>query len=161
VSSSRPRFDLETLAPGAERAIEALDTHVATLGVEPRLLELIRVRASQLNGCAYCIDVHAKDARARGEAEHRLHALAAWRETPFFSARERAALAWAEAVTLVAEGRVSDAALAEARAALTDEEIAAVLLATIAINAWNRVAIGQRLVPGRYVSPHTPLGAVA
>jgi AhpD family alkylhydroperoxidase len=150
----QPRFDLDAVAPGAERAIGALDAYVATLNLEPALLDLIRVRASQLNGCTYCLDMHTKDARARGDTEQRLYALSAWRESPFFSERERAALAWAEAVTLVSEGRVPDAVFAEVQAQFTDAEIAGLLLATIAINTWNRVAISQRLQPGAYVSPH-------
>lgn len=148
-----PRFDLEGLAPGAEDAIGALDAFVATLDLEPPLLELMRVRASQINGCAYCIDMHTKDARARGETEHRLYAIAAWRESPFFSDRERAALAWTEAVTLVSDGNVPDEAFASVQAHFTDAEIAGLLLVILAINAWNRVAVSQRLQAGSYVSP--------
>src|SRR5215207_6046599 len=140
VNSILPRFDLDAVAPGAERALGALDAYVETLSIEPALLDLIRVRASQLNGCVYCIDMHTKDARARGDTEQRLYALGAWRDAPFFSARERAALAWTEAVTLVSEGHISDAAFAEARAHFSDAEISALLLAIIAINSWNRVA---------------------
>lgn len=147
-----PRFDLDTLAPGAESAIGALDEYVATLGIEPLLLELIRVRASQLNGCVYCIDMHSKDARARGESEQRLYALSAWREAPYYSPRERAALAWTEAVTLVSDGHVPDEVFAAARAQFSEAEVAALLLAIIAINAWNRVAVSQRLPAGGYVS---------
>jgi AhpD family alkylhydroperoxidase len=158
MSLHTPRFDLDALAPGAERAIGALDAYVATLGLEPRLLELIRVRASQLNGCCYCIDMHTKDARARGDSEQRLHALSVWREAPFFTDRERAALAWTDAVTLVSDGHAPDTAYAAARAHLSEADVAALLLAIIAINAWNRVAIAQRLVAGSYVSPH---GAIA
>ncbi|HEU4700768.1 MAG TPA: carboxymuconolactone decarboxylase family protein [Gemmatimonadales bacterium] len=153
---ARPRFDLEAVAPGAESAIGALDTYVAKLSLEPALLELVRVRASQLNGCTYCLDIHTKDARARGESEQRLYALPAWRESPFFTDRERAALAWAEAITLVSADRVPDAVYAEVRAQLSEAELAGILLATLAINAWNRVAISQRLQPGGYVSPFAP-----
>jgi AhpD family alkylhydroperoxidase len=112
------------VAPGAERAIGQLDQFVAGCGLEPGLIELVRVRASQLNGCVYCIDMHTKDARARGDTEQRLHALSAWREAPYFTDRERAALAWTEAVTLVSEGHVPDAASAETRAQFTEAEIA-------------------------------------
>jgi AhpD family alkylhydroperoxidase len=154
MSLHTPRFDLDALAPGAERAISALDAYVATLGLEPRLLELIRVRASQLNGCCYCIDMHTKDARARGDTEQRLYALSAWPEAPCFTDRERAALAWTDAVTLVSDGHVPDAAYAAVRAHFSEADVAALLLAVIAINAWNRVAIAQRLVAGAYVSPY-------
>ena len=150
----RPRFDLDSLNPGAESAIDALDRYVGTLGFDAKLLELVRVRASQLNGCIYCIDMHTKDARARGETEQRLHALAAWREAPYFTARERAALAWTEAVTLIARDHIPDASYEEARTHLSEQDIAGLLLAIIAINAWNRVAVSQRLVPGAYVSPY-------
>lgn len=153
MGQSTLRFRLNDVAPEAEDAIGALDHCVGRLDADPALLELVRVRASQLNGCIYCIDMHTKDARARGESEQRLYALSAWRESPFFTARERAALAFAEAVTLVSEGQVPDALFAEVQRQLTDAEIGAVLLATIAVNAWNRVAITQRLVAGRYVSP--------
>jgi AhpD family alkylhydroperoxidase len=149
-----PRFDLDALAPGAHAAIGALDRYVATLGLDPRMLELVRVRASQLNGCVYCIDMHTKDARARGETEQRLHALAAWREAPYFTDHERAALAWTEAVTLIAREHIPDAAYEEARSRLDEREVAALLLAIIAINAWNRVSVARRPVAGAYVSPH-------
>jgi len=147
MSRQKQRFDLEAVAPGAEDAIGAMDTFVAGSGIEPELLELVRIRASQLNGCTYCIDMHTRDARSRGESEQRLYALAAWEESPFFTARERAALAWTEAVTLVADGHIPDAAYEEARAQFTEAEIAGLLMAIIAINAWNRVAISQRLQP--------------
>jgi AhpD family alkylhydroperoxidase len=146
------RFDFAAVAPGAEAAIGAMDHFVAGQGLEAGLLELIRVRASQLNGCVYCIDMHTKDARARGETEQRLYALSAWREAPYFTERERAALAWTEAVTLISEGHVADAAYAAARTQFTEVEIAVLLMAVIAINAWNRVAVSQRLEAGSYVS---------
>jgi AhpD family alkylhydroperoxidase len=162
VPRHEPRFDLDALAPGAERAIGALDAYVATLRLDPALLELLRVRASQLNGCTYCIDLHTRDARARGETERRLYALSAWRESPFFTDRERAALAWAEAVTLVSDGHVPDAAYDEARAHFTDAEIAGLLLATVAVNAWNRVAISQRLRPaGDHAAGSAPVASAA
>jgi AhpD family alkylhydroperoxidase len=152
MSMGKRRFNLERAAPGAEDAISRLDDFVASLELDPALLELVRVRASQINGCAYCIDMHTKDARARGETEQRLYALSAWRETPFFTERERAALAWTEAVTLVRVGHVPDAVYEQARAQFSEREIAGLLLTVIAVNAWNRVAISQRLVPGRYLS---------
>jgi len=146
----QPRFDLGTVAPDAERAISALDAYVARSTLEPSLLELVRLRASQINGCAYCIDMHTKDARKRGETEQRLYALTAWRETPFYTERERAALAWTEALTLIAESRVPDAVYEEVRKHFDEVELAALTVAVIAINAWNRVAISTRLVPGTY-----------
>jgi len=146
------RFDFAAVAPGAEAAIGVMDRFVAGHELEAGLLELMRVRASQLNGCVYCIDMHTKDARARGETEQRLYALPAWREAPYFTDRERAALAWTEAVTLIGEGHVGDAAYSEVRAQFTEEEIAVLLMAVLAINAWNRVAVSQRLEAGSYVS---------
>lgn len=148
----RPRFELKAVAPDAERVLFALDTYVAGLGLlDPSLLELVRVRASQLNGCAYCLDMHTKDARGGGETEQRLYALDAWRETPFFTDRERAALAWTEAVTRVADGHVPDAVYDELRQHFGEAEVAALTLAVIAINGWNRLAISLRTVPGSYV----------
>ncbi len=116
--------------------------------LEPSLLELIKMRASQINGCAYCIDMHSKDARAAGETEQRLYALNAWRETPFFTDRERAALAWTEAVTLVSDGHVPDEIYAEARERFTEEDLVNLTMAVVAINGWNRMAIAFRAVPG-------------
>lgn len=145
-----PRIDVETVAPEAERAISALDAYVARSGLEPALLELVRLRASQINGCAYCVDMHSKDARARGETEQRLYGLSVWRETPYYTNRERAALAWTEAVTLVHDGHVPDDVYSEARAEFGEEELIALTVAVIAINAWNRLAISVRMVPGTY-----------
>lgn len=145
-----PRIDVETVAPEAERAISALDAYVARSALEPALLELVRLRASQINGCAYCVDMHSKDARARGETEQRLYGLSVWRETPYYTNRERAALAWTEAVTLVHDGHVPDDVYSEARAEFGEEELIALTVAVIAINAWNRLAISVRMVPGTY-----------
>jgi len=110
----------------------------------------VKVRASQLNGCAYCIDMHAKDARARGETEQRLFALSAWQDTPFFTDRERAALAWTEAVTRIAEGHVPDDVFERVRKHFQEKELVDLTLAVVAINGWNRLAIGFRAVPGNY-----------
>ncbi|KUN73602.1 alkylhydroperoxidase [Streptomyces canus] len=118
--------------------------------VEPELLELIRIRASQINGCAFCLDMHTKDARAAGETEQRIYALNAWRETPFFTGRERAALALTEAVTLVHDGQVPDAVYAEAAEVFDETQIAALIWAATVINAYNRIAIATRMVPGGY-----------
>jgi AhpD family alkylhydroperoxidase len=149
------RLDFDAVAPGFSRALSHLD-HAATkeldkADIEPRLRELLRIRASQLNGCAYCIDMHTKDARAIGESEQRLYALPAWRETPYFTARERAALAFAEDVTLVARDHVPAAAYDAVAAAFSEQEIAALVSLLVAINAWNAVAVATRAwVPGSY-----------
>jgi len=144
------RLDLTKAAAGAVRAMRDLQAHVEQSGLEPSLLELVKLRASQINGCAYCIDMHSKDARAGGETEQRLYALDAWRETPFYSERERAALAWTEAVTLVAQDHVPDSVYREVREHFTEEEIVNLTLAIVAINGWNRLAISFRAVPGSY-----------
>lgn len=128
----------------------ALEQYVHHSKLEPALLELVKLRASQLNGCAYCIDMHTKDARAAGESEQRLYALSAWQETPFYSARERAALAWSEAVTLIAAGHVPDAVYEQAQEQFTEKELVDLTMAVIAINGWNRLAISFRSVPGAY-----------
>src|SRR5262249_9166403 len=114
------------------------------------LLELVKVRASQINGCAYCIDMHTKDARANGESEQRLYALSAWRETPFFTDRERAALAWTESVTLIGDGHAPDEGYEEVRGHFTEKELVPLTMAIVTINGWNRLAIGFRAVPGSY-----------
>lgn len=128
----------------------ALQKYVEECGLERSLLEFVKTRASQINGCAYCIDMHTKDARALGESEQRLYALAAWGETPFYTERERAALAWTEAITLITQGHAPDEVFEQARAQFTEEELVNLTLAIIAINGWNRLAIGFRAVPGTY-----------
>jgi AhpD family alkylhydroperoxidase len=150
------RLDYAKLAPDAMRALYSLGAYLAKCGLEHPLLELVKIRASQINGCAYCIDMHTKDARAAGETEQRIYALNAWRETPFFTDRERAALAWTEAVTLIGEG-VTDALFAEAREQFSEKELADLTWAVAAINAWNRVSISFRSVPGAY-QPKSPGG---
>lgn len=146
-----PRLEYHKLAPGGYRAMLGLENYVRQQsGLDPQLLELIRIRASQLNGCAYCIDMHAKDARAIGETEQRIYALSAWRETPFFTDRERAALTWTEAVTLVDRGHVPDFVFDEVRAQYSDDEIVNLTFAIVTINSWNRIAIAMRSVPGSY-----------
>jgi AhpD family alkylhydroperoxidase len=145
------RLDGQKVAPGAYRAMAALESYVRNSSrLEPSLLELVRMRASQINGCAYCIDMHSKDARAMGETEQRLYALSAWRETPFFTDRERAALVWTEAVTLIGSSHASDEIYEEVRQRFTEEELVNLTLAIVAINGWNRLAIGFRTVPGSY-----------
>lgn len=145
-----PRIDYAKLAPEAVRAMQGLEAYVRGSGLEHSLLELVKTRASQINGCAYCLDMHTKDARAAGETEQRLYALSAWRETPFYSERERAALAWTEAVTLVSETHVPDDVYELAKKEFTDVELVQLTLAIVAINGWNRFAIAMRSVPGAY-----------
>src|SRR3954469_1532094 len=134
------RLDYAKLAPEAMRALHSLGAYLAKCGLEQPLLELVKIRASQINGCASCIDMHTKDARADGETEQRIYALNAWRETPFFTDRERAALAWAEAVTRIGDG-VHDPLYREASQHFTEKELADLTWAVVAINGWNRIAI--------------------
>src|SRR6266481_6747094 len=145
------RLEAQKASPAAYHAMLALEMFVRKSSkLEPSLIELVKMRASQINGCAYCIDMHSKDARAEGESEQRLYALDAWRETPFFTDRERAALAWTEAVTLVADGHVPDAVYEEARQRFSDEELVNLTMAVATINGWNRLSIAFRAVPGEY-----------
>lgn len=142
------RLDYNKTAPGATRAMYALHKYVEESG-----LELVKTRASQLNDCSYCIDMHTQDARALGESEQRLYGLSAWREAPFYTDRERAALAWTESLTLVSESHVPDDVFAEARAQFTDVELVNLTMAVITINGWNRLAISFREVAGSYQPP--------
>ncbi len=144
------RMDYAKAAPDGYHAMSALEGYVRRSGLEPALLELVKTRASQINGCAYCLDMHTKDARAHGETEQRLYALSAWRETPFFTERERAALDWTEAVTSVADGHVPDEVFERVRKHFTEKELADLTFAIVAINGWNRLAIAFRAVPGSY-----------
>jgi len=147
-----PRINYSKAAPGVYDAMDALDQYLAASSVDCRLLYLVQLRASQLNGCAYCIDMHWKDLRALDETEQRLYSLAVWRECPWYTERERAALSWAEAVTFVATGHVPDAVHAEVRPHFNDTELADLTMAVAAINAWNRLSIAARLTPGTYKS---------
>jgi AhpD family alkylhydroperoxidase len=149
------RIDYRRVMPEALQAMVGLEKPVAAGGLEPQLLELVKMRASQLNGCAYCLDMHSKDAHARGESEQRLHVLAAWREAPFYSDRERAALAWCETLTLLPQTGAPDSVYEQLRAEFDEEETVALTLAIVAINGWNRFAVGFRTDVGSYVSPHT------
>jgi AhpD family alkylhydroperoxidase len=151
----QPRIEYGKVAPGAVAAMSRLEQYVHESELEPALVELVKVRASQINGCAYCIDMHSKDARSRGESEQRLYELVAWRETPFFTERERAALAWAEAVTQVSDGHVPDDVYEMARAQFSEKDLVDLTLAIVAINGWNRLAISFRTVPGSYQPPPT------
>jgi AhpD family alkylhydroperoxidase len=146
----QPRLDYAKAAPGAAQALYGVERYLRGCGLERPLLELVRLRASQLNGCAYCIDMHTKDARAAGETEQRLYLLDAWREAPQYTDRERAALAWTEAVTRVADGHVPDAVYEEVRRHFSEKELVDLTLAAATINAWNRLAISFRAVPGAY-----------
>lgn len=142
----RPRLDFYKASPDAAKAMLALEAAVRNLGLEPGLLELVKLRASQINGCAYCVDLHSTDARKRGESERRLHAVAVWREAPFFTEKERAALAWTEALTRVSETRAPDADYEWLSSQFTEQERVNLTVAINAINGWNRLAIGFRSV---------------
>ena len=144
------RLDYRTFNPEPLQAMLALEQYIGGCGLDHKLLHLLKMRASQINGCAYCIDMHSLDARALGETEQRLYALDAWRETPFYTERERAALAWIEAVTLVSQTHVPDSVFEEVKAHFTDQEIVDLTFVASTINAWNRLAIAMRSVPGRY-----------
>lgn len=156
-----PRLNSYKASPKAYQAMSALQQFVDSCGLERPLLELVKMRASQINGCAYCLDMHSKDARALGETEQRLYVLDAWREAPFYTDRERAALEWTEAVTQVAESHVPDDVYERVKPHFTPEELAHLTLAIVAINGWNRLSIAFRAVPGAYKSPLQPLKASA
>lgn len=145
-----PRYNYAVAAPGVYDAMDHLDTYLGTSGLEVALLHLVRLRASQLNGCAYCLDMHARDLEILGEPSHRIHALAAWRECPWYSDRERAALAWTEAVTLVSRHHLPEEDYQMVRSEFSEQEVANLTLAIAAINAWNRLSIAARLQPGHY-----------
>ncbi len=146
----KPRFNYAKVASGVYDAMDSLDQYLQSCGLERSLIFLIQLRASQINGCAYCLDMHWKDLRAIGENEQRLYSLDAWRECPYYTDRERAALAWTEAVTLITSGHVSDTVFEEARAHFSEKELSDLTLAVATINAWNRLSISARLVPGAY-----------
>lgn len=147
---SNTRIAYSSIAPEALKPLLSLGAHVRRSGLSPALVHLIDARVSQINGCAYCVDMHTKDARAAGETEQRLYALAVWRETPFFSDVERAALAWAEAVTELGREGVPDAVYAEARKHFDERALVDLTLAVATINAWNRIAISFRFEAGTY-----------
>jgi AhpD family alkylhydroperoxidase len=152
------RLDYAKASREAYRAMRALESYVRSSGLESSLLELVKVRSSQINGCAFCIDMHTKDARAAGETEQRLYALSAWNETPFFTERERAALAWTESLTRVADTHVPDDVYELARRHFNEKEIVDLTLAIVAINGWNRLSVGFRTEPGSYIPPETKMG---
>ena len=148
--NAEPRIDYRKIAPQAIQALSAVERYARECKIEPQLLELVKLRASMINGCAYCVDMHSKDARGRGESEQRLYALSVWREAPFFTLRERAALAWTEAVTSVSAGHVPDEVYRLAREHFEERKLVDLTMAIIAINAWNRLAIAFRAVAGTY-----------
>jgi AhpD family alkylhydroperoxidase len=142
----KPRLDFTTAAPDAYRAMAALEAYVRGCGLEKPLVDLVKMRASQINGCAYCLDMHSKEARKAGETEQRLYLLSAWRESPLFTGRERAALAWTEALTLVAETHAPDDVYEEVRRHFSEAETVKRSLAIVAINGWNRLCVGARAI---------------
>lgn len=146
----KARLNYAQIDPDALKAMLGLEKYAATCGLERSLYELVKTRASQINGCAYCLDMHTKDARKAGETEQRLYALSAWRETPFYTERERAALEWTEALTLIAENHAPDTLYDSVRIHFDEKEMVALTMAIVAINGWNRLAIGFRSVPGSY-----------
>ena len=146
----QPRFNYAKLSPGAYNAMLTLEKYLSQSSLEEGLLLLVKLRVSQINGCAYCIDMHWKDLRSIGESEQRLYSLDAWRECPYYTDRERSALAWAEALTLITQSHASDDVYAEASANFNETEISDLTFAVITINAWNRLAISGRTVPGTY-----------
>jgi AhpD family alkylhydroperoxidase len=145
----KPRIEYAKAAPGTVQAMRALETYVQQSGLERSLLHLIKTRASQINGCAFCLDMHTREAREDGETEERLYVLSAWRETADYTERERAALAWTEAVTRIADGHVPDGVYELARQQFTDKELADLTLAVVAINGWNRLSIAFRTLPAK------------
>lgn len=147
------KLDYSKVLPEGMRVMNALDHYSQNCGLEPSLLDLIKLRASQINGCAYCVDMHSKDARSGGETEQRLYNLSVWRETPYYTERERAALAFTEAVTLIADARVPDDVYEQARQQFSDEGVVKLMIAIVTINAWNRFTIFGD-VPGSYQPRH-------
>jgi len=145
-----PRIDFRKHAQEAQKAMHGLEKYISESGLDHKLIHLIKMRASQINGCAYCIDMHSKDARALGETEQRLYELDAWRETPFYTDAERAALAWTETLTLVSQTHVPDAAYEEVKKHFSEKEIVDLTIIVGTINMWNRLAIAMRAVPGSY-----------
>ena len=148
----KSRIDLMHVSPGIIQAMLGLERQVRHARFDSKMMDLVRMRASQINGCAYCLDMHSKDARANGESEQRLYGLEAWRETPYYSARERAALEWTEALTLVTESHVPDEVFDRVREHFSEDELAHLSLAIVAINGWNRLNVAARTVPGGYVA---------
>jgi len=156
----QPRIDYRKFAQQPLKPLLEVEKYLSGCGLDHKLLHLIKMRASQINGCAYCLGMHSLDARAGGETEQRLYTLDAWEETPFFTDRERAALAWTEAVTLVSQTHVPDDVYEEAKKHFSEQELVDLTLAVGMINLWNRLAISTRALPGRY-KPAKPAAASA
>jgi AhpD family alkylhydroperoxidase len=148
-----PRIDYRKFAPEALKGMLALEAYLKNCSLDHNLIHILKLRASQINGCAFCIDMHWKDARALGESEQRLYGLDAWRESPYYTDRERAALAWTEAVTLISSTHAPDEQYAELQKHFSEQEIIDLTYLIATINAWNRIAIATRAVPGRYQPP--------
>jgi AhpD family alkylhydroperoxidase len=148
------RLDYQSAFPEGIQAMLHLEAVIRRSGLEAPLMELVKMRASQLNGCAFCLDMHSKDARAKGETEQRLYGLNAWRESPFYTERERAALAWTEAITNIQQGHAEDEVFAEARQQFSEQELVKLTLAINQINSWNRIAIAFRPEVGSYQPAH-------
>jgi len=148
----KARIDLMRVNPGVMQAMFGLERQIHQSSLDHRLLDLVRMRASQINRCSYCLDMHSKDARANGETEQRLYGLDAWRDTPYYTERERAALEWTEALTLVSETGIPDELYDRVREKFSDDELVHLSLAIVAINGWNRLNIAARTVPGDYVA---------
>ena len=144
------RIDLTKYALDAQKSLYALEKYIANSGLDHKLIHLLKMRASQINGCAYCIDMHSKDARALGESEQRLYELNAWRETPFYTDRERAALEWTESLTLVSQTHVPDEVYESVKKHFSEKEIVDLSILVSVINVWNRLAISTRTMPGTY-----------
>lgn len=145
---NRPRLNYAAQSPDLVKKLFDLGTAIADSGIEPQLALLVDIRASQMNGCAFCLDMHAKEAKLHGERELRLHHIAIWRESPLFSAKERAALAWTEALTQIAPGGISDPLYAEMREQFAEKELSTLTFRVMSINAWNRANVAFRTVPG-------------
>jgi AhpD family alkylhydroperoxidase len=152
----KPRLNVAKVSPAAYHAMLSLEKYISQSSIEPGLAHLLKLRASQLNGCAYCLDMHWKDARALGETEQRLYGLDAWREAPYYTDRERAALEWTEALTRVTDGHVDDQVYERARKAFSEKELVELAMIAVAINGWNRLAIAFRSEAGSYQPPAQP-----
>jgi len=148
-----PRIDFTRLSPGGYKAMLGLEHYLSNSTVDEKLLHLVKLRVSQINGCAFCLDMHWKDLKVEGETDQRMYSLDAWRETSYYTDRERAALAWAEAVTNISDGHAPDELFEEARQYFSEQELADLTLAVTAINGWNRISIAFHVVPATYQPP--------
>ena len=149
----KSRLNVAAVSPASYRAMQGLERQIHESGLDPKLVHLLKMRASQINGCAYCLDMHSKDARAAGETEQRLYGLDAWEEAPYYTERERAALSWIEALTRINDGHVPDHVYEEARKQFSEQELVDLAIVAVAINGWNRLAIAFRAEAGSYQPP--------